>query len=53
MGINLKVMTIGLIKKTLGLNLLLGLNFKNMTIRFGFTVGLFNTDLAVLPEPLF
>ena len=50
MGINLKVMTIGLIKKniTLGLNLLLGLNFKSMTVRFGFTVGLFDTDLAVV-----
>jgi len=41
-------MTIGLIKKMLGLNLLLGLNFKSMTVRFGFTVGLFDTDLAVV-----
>ena len=50
MGINLKVMTIGLIKKniTLSLNLLLGLNFKSITVRFEFTVELFDTDLAVV-----
>ena len=49
-GINLKVMTIGLIKKniTLSLNLLLGLNFKSITVRFEFTVELFDTDLAVV-----
>ena len=49
-GINLEVMTIGLIKKniTLSLNLLLGLNFKSITVRFEFTVELFDTDLAVV-----
>ena len=43
-------MTIGLIKKkkTLSLNLLLGLNFKSITVRFEFIVELFDTDLAVV-----
>ena len=50
MGINLKVMTIGLIKKntTLSLNLLLGLNFKSIIIRFEYTVELFDTNLTVV-----
>ena len=54
MGINLKVMTIGLIKKniTLSLNLLLGLNFKSITVRFEYTVELFDTDLAVVARAI-